>query len=104
LEPGQSCWIASLTGSTNEVYTLHNGKRPDGGSVAGDRCIGEQLKKLGQPTPPGLRGRRRRRSEGQVLHLEEFDHEFAELDKRQGSCKPYSLLFGRGTTGQLLSE
>lgn len=99
MEPDQSCWIASLSGSTNEVYALHDGKRPSGGSVAGDKCIGEQLKKLGQPTPPGLRGRRRRHI-GDLIDINEVDHEAVEIEKRQGSCKPYSMLFGRGTTGK----
>ncbi|TLD38427.1 hypothetical protein E2P81_ATG00970 [Venturia nashicola] len=92
----QSCWIASLSGSTNEVYSLHDGKRPSGGSVAGDKCIGQQLKKLGQPMPPGLRGLRRRH-DGDAINFDVA--ETAEIEKRQsGGCKPYSMIFGRGTT------
>ncbi|KAE9981278.1 hypothetical protein BLS_007650 [Venturia inaequalis] len=91
----QSCWIASLSGSTNDPYTLHNGKRPSGGSVAGDKCVAEQLKKLGQPMPPGLRGVHRRHV-GDAIDSDVM--EAGEIEKRQGSCKAYSMIWGRGTT------
>lgn len=61
------------------------------------------MKKLGQPTPPGLRGRRRR-FVGNLVDVDEVDYEAADLEKRQGSCKPYSMLFGRGTTGKKVRQ
>jgi len=52
---GQTCYIASLSGSTEEPYKLQNGKKPTGGNAMGDTCIKNWYKKLGMPAPAGLK-------------------------------------------------
>jgi len=52
---GQTCYIASLSGSSEEPYTLKNGKKPTGGNAMGDTCIKKWYKQLGMPAPAGLK-------------------------------------------------
>jgi hypothetical protein len=54
-EIGQTCYIASLSGSAEEPYALKNGKKPTGGNAMGDNCIKNWYKKLGMPAPAGLK-------------------------------------------------
>jgi hypothetical protein len=112
LELGQTCYIASLAASTNEPYKLQGGRKPTGGNAMGDSCIKSAYKTLGLSAPAGLRLINLiRRSE----NIEEFygklesvnptlDKDFESedtsnsLEKRQGSCRENTVLFGRGTT------
>jgi len=52
---GQSCYVATLSGSTEEPYTIKGGKKPTGGNALGDNCIKNWYKKLGMPPPQGLK-------------------------------------------------
>jgi len=52
---GQSCYVAALSGSTEEPFAIKNGKKPAGGNASGDACIKNWYKKLGMPTPAGLK-------------------------------------------------
>jgi hypothetical protein len=52
---GQTCYIASLSGSSEEPYAIKNGKKPTGGNAMGDTCIKNWYKKLGMPPPAGLK-------------------------------------------------
>jgi len=125
---GQTCYIASLSGSTVEEYALKNGKKPKGGNATGDRCIKAALSKLGMKPPAGLR-RFQRGSLGEdkdldfempeksfldrmvsggatiediedIEDLEDSD-DIEEEDKtleKRQGCKANTLLFARGTT------
>ncbi|QDS76332.1 hypothetical protein FKW77_002665 [Venturia effusa] len=77
---GQSCGIANLSGSTGIPIELDSGPKLSGGSATGTKCIDEWLTKLNVPHPPIPPPSRRSRIEG-----------------RQAACKPYTLLFARGT-------
>jgi hypothetical protein len=54
-QTGQTCYIASLSGSSEEPYALKNGKKPTGGNAMGDNCIKNWYKKLGMSAPAGLK-------------------------------------------------
>jgi len=150
---GQSCYVASLSGSTENPYKIEGGRKPTGGNAMGDTCIKNWYKKLGLPAPPGLKKyadlspeeaykylvsdmkeerQIRRAARGEVgrrppaidvadeptsvvdslqtseletselqtseLQASELQSSEVELEKRQGTCTPYILLYARGTT------
>jgi len=66
---GQSCYVASLAGSTTEPYVMKGGRKPTGGNAMGDNCIKAAYKKLGLSAPAGLRFLDQMRMNG---NLEEF--------------------------------
>jgi len=107
---GQSCYVASLSGSTEEPYKMQNGKKPGGGNAIGDRCIKGWYSKLGMPPPQGLK------RFGDYSQLEAYNdfmeatipaETAAALQERAleneentaaDSCTPYIMLYARGTT------
>jgi hypothetical protein len=114
---GQSCWIANLSGSTGEPYTLRDNKRPSGGTKDGDACIRKYSQQLGYQLPVCLRDKNpqncnpsasvkrdvppaivERESNGSTVEDSASDLVDDALEKRQlGGCKPNTLLFARGT-------
>ncbi|KAF2675229.1 cutinase-domain-containing protein [Microthyrium microscopicum] len=94
---GQSCWIADLSTSTGNEYKLRNGQKAGGGDSQGDDCIRKCLIKLGHPEAPGLKTTKYGAQTDLCTAVSAPKKEKrATLEERQ-SCKPYSLLFGRGT-------
>lgn len=77
---GQSCGIANLSGSTGLPIEIESGPKLSGGSATGTKCIDQWLTKLNVPHPPIPPPSRRSR-----------------IEVRQAACKPYTLLFARGT-------
>ena len=108
---GQSCYAAVLGASTGETFKIQNGKKPTGGTAAGDRCIKQYYQKLGLPPPEGIRRMRRGDASGtsDIVHdlpvsrspeaasvLETVDNRKRQL-LGGGACKTNSLVFARGT-------
>jgi len=103
---GQSCYVASLSGSTEEPYKTQGSKKPTGGSASGDACIKNWYKKLGM-TPPPIRATQLEAYEDFMSAAypeatEAHQRSEAEVDvatdSAADSCTPYMLLYARGTT------
>jgi len=117
----QSCMIANLSGSTGVQFSLDPSKpTPSGSSKSGFKCI-EKYAKYGAGAPPGAipagKGPSGAKATGSpaappkaaapkaaggapapaASPAETGGEEESTLEKRQGSCKPYTLLFARGT-------
>jgi hypothetical protein len=104
---GQSCAIAALSGSTNESYEEtvkgSGAKTPTGSNSKGKECITKYYKQLGLKapgggiTPPAANGATQPERRIRVESTEEDgDVNLSGIEKRQG-CKPYTLLYARGT-------
>ncbi|TID18053.1 hypothetical protein E2P81_ATG11022 [Venturia nashicola] len=103
---GQSCYVASLSGSTEEPYKLQGGKKPTGGNAIGDRCIKGWYSKLGLPAPAGLK-RTALESYNEFMEATITPEAKEALQSRAledqenvtaDACTPYILLYARGTT------
>jgi len=121
---GQSCYVAHLSGSTETPYTMQGGKKPTGGNAMGDNCIKNWYKKNNMPAPAGLKrygvsaeddleayndlvsdsapaiARRTLRGELGYTPAPVPETESTEVDviEKRAECKPWVLLYGRGTT------
>ncbi|QDS77505.1 hypothetical protein FKW77_000475 [Venturia effusa] len=103
---GQSCYVASLSGSTEEPYKLQGGRKPAGGNAIGDRCIKKWYEKLGMPAPAGLK-RNALEAYNDFMEATISPETRDALQRRAlenqesvaaDSCTPYILLYARGTT------
>ncbi|RDI83073.1 hypothetical protein Vi05172_g6977 [Venturia inaequalis] len=102
---GQSCYVASLSGSTEEPYKLQNGKKPAGGNALGDRCIKGWYSKLGMPAPTGLKRNTleayndfMEATIGQEVKDALQQRALENKESVSAECTPYIMLYARGTT------
>jgi hypothetical protein len=90
---GNSCTIADLSGSTGQPYKP--GPKTEKGDPRGNDCIEKCLLKLGQSVPNAKSAFGRETDLCTAIPLPKLKER--NLKPRQAGCKPYSLIFGRGT-------